>query len=175
MINKRKQLIQWLFEKSQRIYLRFKKKEAWGVSNESLLRFPVNTFGFYLGCFLQENGFQLIPKVERHDAYHVLTGFGTKAEDEIALQYLCFGNGKRTPYLWIVLLLGTFILPDYFNYYRKAYHFGKCSNSFHHFDFKTVLPLDYDLFRSTIFSEKTLKELHNIQHNTTNQTLKTTI
>lgn len=169
MITKRKQLISWLFEKSQRLYRRFKKKQLWGLTSEDLLAMPTNTYGYRLGGFLRTNGFELIPKVERHDAYHVLTGFGTSQEDEIALQYLCFGNGKRTPYLFAVLLLGTLILPDYLGYYRKAYYFGKKSNSFHHFDFKTVLPLDYQLFRSTIFSEETIEALQSLHGNFASQ------
>jgi len=172
MITIRKQLITWLFEKSQRIYRRFKKKQPWGITSEDLLRMPINSYGYRLGGFLRSNEFELIPKVERHDAYHVLTGFGTCQEDEIALQYLCFGNGKRTPYLFAVLFLGTIILPDYFKYYRKAYDFGKRSNSFHHFDFKTVLPLDYQLFRSTIFSEETIEALHSLHGNFASQSSK---
>lgn len=169
---KRKQLISWLFHKSEQLYRRFKKKQPWGITTEDLLGMPVNSYGYRLGCFLRANGFQLIPKVERHDAYHVLTGFGTCQEDEIALQYLCFGNGKRTPYLFAVLLLGTLILPDYFAYYRKAYYFGKNSHSFHHFDFKTVLPLDYQLFRSTIFSEETIEALQSLHGNFALQPIK---
>lgn len=169
MITKRKQLITWLFQKSEQLYRRFKKKQPWGFTNEDLLKMAANTYGYRLGSFLSSNGFQLIPKVERHDAYHVLTGFGTSQEDEIALQYLCFGNGKRTPYLFAVLLLGTLILPDYFGYYRKAYALGKKSHSFHHFDFKTVLPLDYELFRSTIFSEETIEALQSLHDNIVSQ------
>lgn len=173
MITKRKQLIHWLFEASQKIYTRFKKKEPWNITTQQLLDMPTNSYGYRLGCFLNTNNFQLIDKVERHDAYHVLTGFGTRAEDEIGLQYLCFGNGKRTPYLFAVLFLGTLILPEYLPYYRKLYFFGKKGNSFHQFDFKTLLPLDFELFRGAIFSETTLKELQELQHQSTLQPLKT--
>ncbi|WP_235906149.1 ubiquinone biosynthesis protein COQ4 [Patiriisocius marinistellae] len=115
-----------------------------------------DTFGYHLGSFLKERNFHLIPKVERHDAYHVLTGYGTNVEDEIALQYCCFGNGKRTPYLYGVLLLGTLILPDYLRYYLSSYRFGKQINSFHHYDYKAVLSLNFKNFRSIIISERTL-------------------
>jgi ubiquinone biosynthesis protein Coq4 len=165
MKNKRKQLITWLFLTSERLYRRFKKKQPWGLTDVDLLNMPANTYGYQLGCFLHANGFQLIPKVERHDAYHVLTGFGPSQEDEIALQYLCFGNGKRTPYLFAVLVLGTLILPDYFRYYRKAFRLGKQAHSFHHFDFKKILPLDFNFFRSTIFSEESLRTLEQLHGN----------
>ena len=162
-MKRRKRLINWLFEHTQRFYLRFKNKEPWLISAEMLLEMSPESFGYRLGSFLKGNGFELIPKVERHDAYHLLTGFSTSVQDEIAMQYMCFGNGKRTPYLLAVLFLGTILLPEYFAYYRKAYTFGKVSNSFHHFDFKTVLPVNYETFRSAIFSEETSRKLSVVQ------------
>ena len=169
----RKQLINWLFLNSQRVYTHFKKKEPWGLSTSSLLEFPKDSFGYHLGIFLNINSFELIPKVERHDAYHVLTGFDTKVEDEIALQYLCFGNGKRTPYLFAVLCLGTIILPDYLKYYLKAYKIGKMSNCFHHFDFQTILTAPFETFRAAIFSKDTLRQLQQLQSIYSEKTLHT--
>ena len=173
MIEVRRNIIEWLFETTQKQYIRFKKKTPWNITNAALLALPDSTFGYRLGLFLDANGFHLIPKVERHDAYHVLTGFGTMAEDEVALQYLCFGNGKRTPYLFAVMLIGTILLPEFWPYYCRAFHFGKRSHSFHHFDFKTILPLDYELFRGIIFSEETIHQMEALQKNKSKQTFKT--
>ena len=156
----RKKLIHWLFEHSQRMYTRFKKKKAWGITNKDLLEYPNGTFGFHLGSFLQKNGFELLPKVERHDAYHLLTGYGTKVEDEIALQYLCFGNGKRRPYLIGVIIVGTFILPDYINYYLKSYQLGQNCNQFYHFNYKNLLNYSLSELRETIFNKQ---QIINIQ------------
>ncbi len=172
MKHKRKQFIHWLFKVTQKVYTRFKKKQPWNITNQQLLDMPENSYGYRLGCFLDANNFQLLDKVERHDAYHVLTGFGIRAEDEIALQYVCFGNGKRTPYLFAVLLLGTLILPEYLPYYRKSYDFGKKGNPFHQFDFKALLPLDFELFRSTIFSETIQKKIQEFQHQSKPQPIK---
>jgi len=130
-----------------------------------LLQFPTETFGFHLGEFLQQNNFQLIPKVERHDAYHTLTNYGTRVEEEIGLQYLCMGNGKKSPYMYGAILLGTLILPEYFGFYVKSFLVGKEANPFHHFDYEQVLHLDYFQFKSMIFSEKTLNthlQIHSI-------------
>ena len=173
MIKLRKQIINWLFASSQKLYTRFKNKQPWNIGNEELLAMPLHTFGYELGRFLEGNNFQLIPKVERHDAYHVLTGFGTQQEDEIALQYLCFGNGKRTPYLFAVLLLGTLILPDYLSYYRRAYIFGRDAHAFHHMDFKPLLPINFELLRSTIFSESAMQEIATLKHHSKTITLTT--
>ena len=130
-----------------------------------MLQFPTETFGFHLGEFLQQNNFQLIPKVERHDAYHTLTNYGTRVEEEIGLQYLCMGNGKKSPYMYGAILLGTFILPEYFGFYVKSFLVGKEANPFHHFDYEQVLHLDYFQFKSMIFSDKTIKthlQIHSI-------------
>lgn len=151
----RKQLIEWLFEHSQNLYTKlFKTHKAWGISRTELLGFPKPSFGRHLGEFLDKNGFELIPKVERHDAYHTLTGFGTKVEDEIALQCLCFGNGKRSPYLFGAMILGVIILPDYLTYYYRSYHLGKHANPFHHFDYRKLLHVNIEELRMSIFSEQ---------------------
>ncbi len=153
----RKKLIEWLFEKSQRIYTNmFKNHKAWNINKIALLKYPKGTIGKQLGVFLDKNEFELIPKVERHDAYHVITGYGTDVEDEIALQYLCFGNGKRSPYLYGAILLGTFILPDYYNYYYKSFCIGKTANAFHHYNYKKLLHIPIQDFRYAIFGITTI-------------------
>ena len=151
----RKKLIEYLFEYSQNVYTSlFKHHEAWGISKNELLSYPEPSFGKHLGVFLDANNFELIAKVERHDAYHTLTGYGTKVEDEIALQCLCFGNGKRSLYLYGAMILGVLILPDYYNYYYRSYCIGKHANPFHHFDYKQLLHVNLDDFRKAIFSEE---------------------
>ncbi|HPF11894.1 MAG TPA: Coq4 family protein [Flavobacteriaceae bacterium] len=150
----RKQLIAWLFEKTQKGYTRYfkKNKKPWGITKRELLLYPEESFGHHLGLFLQKHGFELIPKVERHDAYHVITGYGTRVEDEIALQYLCFGNGKRSLYLFGVMFLGTMILPDYLPYYLNSFQKGKNCHHFHGYDYSKMLEVPLSDFRHIIFS-----------------------
>ncbi len=149
----RKKIILWLFEHSQTIYTKwFKKKvQAWNISKAELMAFPKNTFGKKLGEFLIQNNFEILPKLERHDCYHVLTNYKTEVQDEIALQYLCFGNGKRSVYLFGVIFLGTLLLPDYYKYYLKSYKKGKQANVFYNFDFKKMLLLDFETIQTIIF------------------------
>lgn len=150
----RKQFIEWLFKHSQKIYTQlFKHHDAWKISREELLCYPEPTFGRHLGEFLNKNGFELIPKVERHDAYHTLTGYGTKVEDEIALQCLCYGNGKRSLYLFGAMILGIIILPDYLTYYYRSYRIGIAANPFHHFDYRKLLHVKIETLRASIFSK----------------------
>ncbi|WP_396601763.1 Coq4 family protein [Algibacter sp. R77976] len=160
-MNKRKQLIEFLFDKSQKIYTNmFKHHEPWGISKKELLDYPQDSIGKYLGVFLDKNNFELISKVERHDAYHTITGYGTKVEDEIALQCLCFGNGKRSLYLYGAIILGIIILPDYYKYYYKSYVIGKNANPFHHYDYKKLLKISIHKFRAAIFSKTQAKSMN---------------
>lgn len=160
-MKKRKQLIKWLFKISQKIYTDIHKHhEPWNISKSQLLKYPNNTVGKHLGLFLDKNDFELIPKVERHDAYHTLTGYGTNVEDEIGLQYLCFGNGKRSPYLFGAIILGVIILPDYYKYYYNSYCIGKNANPFHHFDYKKLLHVSIHGLREAIFSKNQIQLIH---------------
>ena len=129
------------------------------MATADLLNYPKTSFGYHLGEFLNKNNFELIAKVERHDAYHTLCGYGTSVEDEIALQYLCLGNGKRSPYMFGAIILGTLLLPDYFNYYHRSFKIGRNAKAFHHFDFKEVLPLNFKDFRKAIFHQNNMHPL----------------
>ena len=161
----RKKIIIWMFEKSQKVYTKYiKKNEPWNINKSDLLRYSDGSFGRHMGVFLVDNGFDLIPKAERHDAYHVLTGYGTKVEDEIAQQYLCYGNGKRSVYLYGVITIGTLILPDYLNYYFKSYKIGKNANLFHNLDFKSLLNTSLIDLQSCIFSKPTRNNNININN-----------
>ena len=144
-MEKRKKLIIYLFKISQEIYIRFFKRTLpWNITSSELIKYPKNSFGYRMGFFLQVNGFELIPKVESHDALHVLAGMGTKVEDEIALQFLCFGNGKRSPYLLGVMMLGSLLLPEYFSYYITSYKKGIRLTPFYNWDFKALLNQDFN-------------------------------
>jgi len=160
-MNKRKQFIAFLFETSQKVYTNlFKHHAAWGISKSDLLDYPNDSIGKHLGLFLDKNNFEPIPKVERHDAYHTITGYGTKVEDEIALQCLCFGNGKRSIYLYGAMILGVIILPEYYKYYYKSYVIGKNANQFHHYDYKKLLNISIHEFRAATFSKHQVKLLN---------------
>lgn len=158
-MNLRKHIIIWLFKHSQQLYTFFKSKPSWEINRSQLLLLPKNTLGYALGDFLDINGFELLPKVERHDAYHVVTGYGTNVEDEIALQYLCYGNGKRSLYLFGVIAIGTLLLPDYYKLYFHSFKIGKRANSFHHYNYKRLLLIDLIEFRAMIFTKQQQYEL----------------
>jgi len=162
-LKQRKQLIVWLFKNSQKGYVRLFKqnKKAWNISKEELLKLSNNTFGYHYGTFLEKHQFEVLSKLERHDAYHVITNYKTNEQDEIALQYLCFGNGKQSVYLFCVISIGIIILPDYYNYYFKSYQLGKNVNTFYNLDFENLLETNiYDL-QKIIFTQEQLLLIQN--------------
>nr|WP_321236238.1 hypothetical protein [uncultured Psychroserpens sp.] len=72
MENTVKKFIEWLFKHSQNMYTNmFKHHKSWRIYHKELLSYPDQA----LGKFLDENGFELIEKIEGHDAYNTLTGF----------------------------------------------------------------------------------------------------
>ena len=136
----RKKICIWLFDISKLPYAKyFKKNEAWNLSTNDLLKFPTNTLGNELGKFLNTNNFKLIPKLEKHDAYHVITGFGTTVENEIALQYFFLGNGKKSIYMYAVISIGFMLVPEYYQLYFKSYKKGKNTNPVYNLNIKNLL------------------------------------
>ena len=151
----RKKFLTALYRRSQNFYTTFfKSSPAWGIERRELLEYRPESLGYALGSFLEEHQFELLPKVERHDVYHVLTGYSTAVEDEVALQYLCFANGKRSFYLFGVLFIGTVVLPEYISHFIRGYQEGRRLNPFHHYDYRNLLETDFMEFREMIFSKK---------------------
>ncbi|WP_233581809.1 ubiquinone biosynthesis protein COQ4 [Flavobacterium macacae] len=104
-------LIEKLYEISKKPYQKFfKKNQPWNISQQEFLHYPEETLGFHLGCFLLKHNFDIQPKLEDHDVVHVLTNTGISVPEEIGMQYLLFGNGKRSLYLYMVMLTGTFFI-----------------------------------------------------------------
>lgn len=134
----RKTFMLWMYDWSQKVYVKhFKKnKQAWALKINDLSSYPAESLGQKLYMFLIENHFQLMPKLERHDIYHILTNTKTELKDEIGMQYLLLGNGKRSLYMAAMILIGTCIYPEHFSYYLKKYKEGKSYSPFHHLDFE---------------------------------------
>ncbi len=117
----------------------FKSKPAWTIKREQLLKFPKDSLGYNLGCFLEHNNFELEEKLENHDVFHVLTKTGTTVPEEISMQFYLFGNGKRSIYQTVVIIIGCCLYPDYINRFFATYLLGKKSTPFYHIDYLKLL------------------------------------
>ena len=132
--------IEKMYELSKKPYQKFfKKGKAWDVKVNQLIQLPNDSLGFYLGCFLLKYNFEIQPKLEDHDIIHVLTNTGISVIDEIGMQYYLLGNGKRSLYLWMVILSGTLFYPTRFSYFKQQYKRGKAAHEFYGLDFLNML------------------------------------
>jgi len=133
-------IIEKLYEMSKKPYQKFfKNKKPWEVTQRELLEYPDETLGFQLGCFLLKYNFEIQPKLEDHDIIHILTNTGITVPEEIGMQYYLYGNGKRSLYLFIVIITGTLFYPTKITYFLKQFKRGKKAFQFHYLDYSKML------------------------------------
>ncbi len=133
-------ILESLYEWSKKPYQRFLKQSTpWAVSVKDLLSYPETSLGFHLACFLLKHHFEIQPKLENHDVFHVLTQTGTTVPEEISMQYYLLGNGKRSLYLFSVVAIGTLLYPDELARFYRAFRKGGAAMPFHHLDFSKLL------------------------------------
>lgn len=144
----------WLYDWSQIVYTNlFKRnKEAWGISKAEFLLYPEGTLGKAMGKFYYEKGFSVMPKLENHDAFHLITETGTEIQDEIAMQYLLFGNGKISLYMFAMIGIGTVLYPEFLFYYLRSLRRGKSMARFHDTEFKELLDSNLIYLQASIRS-----------------------
>jgi ubiquinone biosynthesis protein Coq4 len=144
------QLIEKMYEWSKKPYQQFfKNKIAWEIDKQELLSYSDETLGYHLGQFLQKNNFDIQPKLEDHDIIHVLTNTGISVREEIGMQYYLFGNGKKSLYLYMVIVAGTLFYPTHINYFIKEFHKGKMAHQFHYLDFSKMLLIPIETIQQT--------------------------
>lgn len=153
----RTKFIIFMYENSQKQYRKYfkKKKRQWQFNEDQLLSFKQDSLGRTLGEFYKNHGFRMIPKMENHDVYHLITDCSTNIQDEIAMQYLLFGNGKRSAYLLGVLALGTIVFPEYLKNYLQAFKKGQKMKTFHHWNFEKLLWQNFDSLKDFIKQKET--------------------
>ncbi|QLG46157.1 hypothetical protein [Costertonia aggregata] len=145
----RDKILEYLYEWSKIPYQKFwKKNNAWNVSLNELVKYPNESLGFHLGAFLLKHSFEIQPKLESHDVFHVLTRTGISVPEEIGMQYYLLGNGKRSLYLFLVILLGTLLYPDHCTLFVRSFKKGKKAYGFHQLDFSKMLHIPLRKIRS---------------------------
>jgi len=133
-------LLEKLYEWSKLPYRWICKSEApWDISVKQLLTYNQESLGYHLGCFLLKHHFTPEPQLEDHDVYHVLTNTGISVPEEIAMQFYLFGNGKRSLYLFTVLIIGCILFIDHRKAFKKAYLKGKKAHCFYDLNFLKLL------------------------------------
>ncbi|MFH6994027.1 hypothetical protein [Flavobacterium sp. FlaQc-48] len=132
--------IEKMYEWTRKPYQKYFKKNApWKIDQTQLCQYPKDSLGFGLGTFLDKNHFDIQPKLEDHDIIHVLTNTGVSVVEEIGMQYYLLGNGKKSMYLFLVILSGTPFYPKRFRYFLQQYKRGKQALPFYYLDFSKML------------------------------------
>ncbi|THF51859.1 hypothetical protein E6C50_08895 [Flavobacterium supellecticarium] len=143
-------LFELFYRLSKVSYQHFLKKNApWSVTKEELLTYPEKTLGNDLGIFLTVNHFTMEPKLEDHDVMHILTGIGTSVKEEIAMQCYLLGNGKRSAYLFMVVLIGTLFYPFEISFFHSYYKRGRRALAFYYLDYSKLLLQPTENIRKT--------------------------
>lgn len=132
-------LLTTLFAVSQGPWAWLKRREPWDVTPLQLAQMPPGSLGHALGLYLMDLGFELMPKLESHDVFHLLTGVRTDVPGEIELQFVLFGNGKRSLYLLGVLGMGLVLFPEYGVRWREAAARGASLEPFFAVDYRAQL------------------------------------
>ena len=143
-------LIEKLYEVSKKPYQKFfKKNQPWTFSKSELMQHNPKTLGNDLGDFLNKNNFEIQSKLEDHDVIHVLTNTGTTVSDEIGMQFYLLGNGKKSLYLFMVLITGLCFYPTRLKYFINQFQRGKSAHRFHQLDFSKMLHFETILIQTT--------------------------
>lgn len=120
-------------------YLFKTKTESWNLTINDYMKHKEETLGYKLGSFLNNHNYSIQEKLEEHDVFHVLTNTGTTVVNEVEMQFYLLGNGKRSPFVFIVIATGIlFYLTNYKKFYN-SYQKGKNAHQFYHLDFSKIL------------------------------------
>lgn len=136
----RERLVLFILEKLAPLHHTLcRKRKAWGLNSDQLIRFPKGTLGHTLGIFYKKQKFEPVPLAERHDVFHVLLGYSTQVKEEAAMQFFLLGNGK-----WSLFTVGTAIIsaslfPLSMNYFMREYRRGKSATPIGNWNFKELL------------------------------------
>jgi len=134
------------------------KRKAWNISSDRLCAMPQESLGKALGHFLKRGGFELIPKLETHDVMHVLLGFDLTVEDEARMQFVLLGNGKRTIFCLISVLLAWLTIPECRDNFLRMYLYGRSLRRFTKWKFEYLLREPLPILKELITKTQTLSK-----------------
>ena len=153
----RERMTVYLLHKAIHIHgIYFSKREPWRLSTSDLLQYPSGSLGKAMGQFLYQEHLEPIPKLERHDAFHVLLNYNTNLKEEAGLYFFLFGNGKKSFFSMGTIIFAAIILPDYWPYLLQQYRRGKVTSPIYHFTFKNLLGSNLEILKRSIFRKKVL-------------------
>ena len=135
----------------------FKRNEKiWAENRQSLLAREKDSLGFALGLFLQTNDLHLMPRLETHDVYHVITAYPIDVQSEAELLFFILGNGKRTLFTLGATCLALILMPEWWGIYWQSFLKGRKANSFVNENLVEWLDKPLAEIRAYIFENNTM-------------------
>ena len=129
-------------------------RKPWGLKAEDLIAYPDNSLGKALGEFLSKENIEPIPKLERHDVFHVLLDYDTHMKDEAGLYFFLFGNGKKTFFAIGTILFAACMFPEHWMYLYAQYKRGQQAFPIIKLQCKELLPHNFGDVKKAVFREK---------------------
>ena len=127
----------------------FKQTKAWDITIQDFLKLPQDSLGFHYGCFLLKYNFNIQASLEEHDVYHVITNTGISVQDEIDMQFYLLGNGKKSPFVFIVIGTGILFYPFEYQSFYKNFKRGREAHQFYDLDFFKMLSVPLSTIQQT--------------------------
>jgi ubiquinone biosynthesis protein Coq4 len=147
----REKLLLWLLGNVIPIHAKiYYKRPSWNLSANELKQYPENTLGNKLGNFLIQEKLEPVPKVERHDAYHILLDFDTTLKDEAAMQFFLIGNGKISPFTLGTAFFTSFFMPERLKFFYQEFKRGSKAKSIAKWNFKALLNENFEDLKAYI-------------------------
>ena len=147
----REKIVLILLEKTAPIHYHFcKKRNAWNLNSNDLIKFPNGSLGNELGLFYKSHHFEPLPKAERHDIFHVLLGYTTDVIEESKMQFFLLGNGKLSFFTLATTVITAILFPKKWMVFIQSYLRGKKSTDISEWDFKQLLNKDIEILRRSI-------------------------
>ena len=123
------------------------RRKPWQEDVTSLATYPENSLGNDLSQFLARNEFELMPRAEFHDVYHVLFEYGTSMREETAIQFVVIGNGRWSLPNLVSSVVAIVFYPEHWSFYKESYVKGKLARRFYDIDFHEHLSNDTNSLR----------------------------
>lgn len=130
------------------------KRKPWGLQTHELVNYPAQSLGKALGDFLQKEQLEPIPKLERHDVFHILLDYNTHMKDEAGLYFFLFGNGKKTLFAVGTILFAACMFPEHWTYMYKQYKRGQQAFPIIKLKFKELLDYNYHDVKKVVFRQR---------------------
>lgn len=107
----------------------FRKPVHFNYTLDELSCMPIYTLGYQLFQFLNSHNLSLLPYYEKHDIKHVVLNYPPTDKGEVCLQCFMLANGRYTLPVFVTVLFGWCVMPNYWKDFVEAYKRGrKCKS-----------------------------------------------